>query len=81
MTGNQGRDTLPYLAREHKDEYYALSKEEQKDLLKEYADQKLTKTTGIRISTKSKINDITQTLKAVENEVRIPSDLTSQFYL
>jgi hypothetical protein len=28
------------------------------------------KNTGIRISTKSKVNDVTQTLKAIENEVR-----------
>ncbi|KAG2120041.1 hypothetical protein DEU56DRAFT_747105 [Suillus clintonianus] len=66
---NQGRDTLKQLVREHKDEYLALSKEEQEVLLKEYTDWTKTKTTGTRISTKSKIIDITQTLKAVENEL------------
>ncbi|KIK32734.1 hypothetical protein CY34DRAFT_27164 [Suillus luteus UH-Slu-Lm8-n1] len=66
---NQGRDTLAQLVREHKDEYLALSKEEQDTILKEYVDWTKTKTTGTRISTKSKIVDITQTLKAVENEL------------
>ncbi|KAG2741539.1 hypothetical protein P692DRAFT_20750831 [Suillus brevipes Sb2] len=66
---DQGRYTLEQLVHEHKAEYYALSKEEQQDLVKEYAEQKLAKMTGVRISTKSKINDITQTLKAVENEL------------
>jgi hypothetical protein len=71
-TGDQGRRALEQLVREHKAEYYTLSKEEQQDLVKEYAEQKLTKMTGFRTSTKSKINDITQTLKAVENEVHVP---------
>ncbi|KAG1843422.1 hypothetical protein C8R48DRAFT_618900, partial [Suillus tomentosus] len=66
---DQGRRALEQLVREHKAEYYTLSKEEQQDLVKEYAEQKLTKMTGFHTSTKSKINDITQTLKAVENEL------------
>ncbi|KAG2097776.1 uncharacterized protein F5147DRAFT_777939 [Suillus discolor] len=40
-----------------------------KTLLKEYADKKQKKATGTCISTKSKVNDITQTLKAIENEL------------
>ncbi|KAG1787786.1 uncharacterized protein HD556DRAFT_1246258 [Suillus plorans] len=64
-----GQHALKQLVREHKAEYYTLSKEEQQDLVKEYAEQKLTKMTGFHTSTKSKINDITQTLKAVENEL------------
>jgi hypothetical protein len=35
-------------------------------LLKEYVNRTDMKTFGMRISTKSKINDITQTLKAVD---------------
>ncbi|KAG0693654.1 hypothetical protein DFH29DRAFT_1007060 [Suillus ampliporus] len=66
---NQGQDTLKQLVCEHKDEYLALSKEEKEVLLKEYTNWTKTKTTGTRISTKSKIMDITQTLKAVENEL------------
>ncbi|KAG1862693.1 hypothetical protein F4604DRAFT_1683833 [Suillus subluteus] len=65
----QGRDTLTQLVREHKDEYLALPKEEQDTILNEYVDWTKTKTTGTQISTKSKIIDVTQTLKAVENEL------------
>ncbi|KAG1884472.1 hypothetical protein F4604DRAFT_1878775 [Suillus subluteus] len=35
----------------------------------EYEENKLLKSKGIRISMKSKINDVTQTLKAIENEL------------
>ncbi|KAG1770558.1 hypothetical protein EV702DRAFT_977990, partial [Suillus placidus] len=66
---NQGRGTLKSLIHEHRDEYLRLSKDEQDDILAEYADWKKTKATGLRVSTKSKVNDITQTLKAVENEL------------
>ncbi|KAG2741522.1 hypothetical protein P692DRAFT_201684315, partial [Suillus brevipes Sb2] len=52
--------------------YHALSKDEQEDLLKEYAEWTSMKATGMRTSTKSKVNNITQTLKAVENEVHVP---------
>ncbi|KAG2751292.1 hypothetical protein P692DRAFT_20817536 [Suillus brevipes Sb2] len=41
----------------------------QNDLLKEYADQRWSKKTGVRISTKSKIVNITQTLKAIEDKL------------
>jgi hypothetical protein len=68
MADGQGKAALQSLVRDHKDEYYALSKQEQEDLRQEFADQKETKTTGLHISTKSKINDVSQTLKAVENE-------------
>ncbi|KAG1774227.1 hypothetical protein EV702DRAFT_974941 [Suillus placidus] len=66
---DQGRHALEQLVHEHKAKYHMLSKEEQQDLVKEYAEQKLTKVTGVHTSTKSKINNITQTLKAVENEL------------
>ncbi|KAG1781334.1 hypothetical protein EV702DRAFT_1193517 [Suillus placidus] len=66
---NQGRGTLKSLVHEHRDEYLRLSKDEQDDILAEYADWKKTKATGLRVSTKSKVNDITQTLKAVENKL------------
>ncbi|KAG1786106.1 uncharacterized protein HD556DRAFT_1450089 [Suillus plorans] len=65
---DQGRGTLQQLIYEHKEKYYALSKDEQEELLKEYAKWSLTKATGVRTSTKSKVNNITQTLRAVENE-------------
>ncbi|KAG1752342.1 uncharacterized protein EDB91DRAFT_1243121 [Suillus paluster] len=67
---NQGRGALQQLVCEHKEEYYALSMDEQEDLLKEYAKWTLMKATGMCTSTKSKVNNITQTLKAVENELQ-----------
>ncbi|KAG0705574.1 hypothetical protein DFH29DRAFT_799878 [Suillus ampliporus] len=67
---NQGRGVLQQLVREHKEEYHALSKDEQEDLLKEYAEWTSMKATGMRTSTKSKVNNITQTLKAVKNELQ-----------
>ncbi|KAG1845222.1 hypothetical protein C8R48DRAFT_554198, partial [Suillus tomentosus] len=64
-----GKAALQSLVRDNKDEYFALSKEEQDKLLTEFVEFKETKTTGIRTSMKSKINDVTHTLKAVENEL------------
>lgn len=53
-----------------------LSNKEKDSLLKEYEEYQATKTSGVHISMKSKINDITQTIKAIENEVHIPLFLT-----
>jgi len=69
IAGNYGKATLQSIVQDHKTEYLALSKEEQDKLLVEFAEWKQSKSTGVRTSTKSKINDITHTLKAVENEV------------
>ncbi|KAG1894163.1 uncharacterized protein F5891DRAFT_961964 [Suillus fuscotomentosus] len=66
---NQGQGALELLVHEHRDEYLRLSKDEQDNILAEYADWKMTKVTGLRVSEKFKINDITQTLKAVKNEL------------
>jgi hypothetical protein len=66
---SHGKAVLQTLVREHKSEYLALSNEEQVELLAEFTEWKETKKTGVRVTAKSKINDITQTLKAVENEV------------
>lgn len=50
-----------------------LSNDAKDSLLKEYDEHKATKTTGARMSTKSKINDVTQTLEVIENEVHVYS--------
>ncbi|KAG1727458.1 uncharacterized protein EDB91DRAFT_1061098 [Suillus paluster] len=55
--------------KDFKDEYNSLTEEEKANLVEEYKEYKATKTTGQHISTKSKINDVTNTLKIVENEV------------
>ncbi|KAG1813560.1 uncharacterized protein BJ212DRAFT_1300956 [Suillus subaureus] len=65
-----GKAVLQSLVHEHKSEYLALSKEEQDELLTEFTAWKEMKKTGFCTTTKSKINNITQTLKAVENELK-----------
>jgi hypothetical protein len=62
---------LQDLLHNHADEYHELSQEEKDRLIEEYNENKEHKTKGVRMSTKSKINDVTQTLKVIENEVYI----------
>ncbi|KAG1758577.1 hypothetical protein EDD22DRAFT_783713, partial [Suillus occidentalis] len=64
-----GKALLSELINEHRVEYHALSNDEKDSILKEYKEHKATKTNGVRISTKSKVNDVTQTLKVIENEL------------
>ncbi|KAG1893993.1 uncharacterized protein F5891DRAFT_1131068 [Suillus fuscotomentosus] len=69
--GTAGKAVLQDLVGdENHAEYRNLTDDEKAQLLQEYCEHKETKTTGIRISTKSKVNDVTQTLKAVENELK-----------
>ncbi|KAG2062927.1 hypothetical protein BDR04DRAFT_1164452 [Suillus decipiens] len=51
-------------------EYCSLTNDKKAQLLQEYCKHKKTKTTGICISTKSKVNNVTWMLKAVENELK-----------
>jgi hypothetical protein len=76
---NQGRPSgklkLEALVHDYKREYGALSEAQRGELLQEHDEHKSNQRHGFRISTKSRVNDITHTLKAVENEVRpLPSD-------
>ncbi|KAG6875862.1 hypothetical protein C0992_001988 [Termitomyces sp. T32_za158] len=64
-----GKEILQHLVKDHHDEYNALTPEESRILLREFEAVKATKAKGRRISMKSKINDVTQTLTAVENEL------------
>ncbi|KAG1823253.1 hypothetical protein DFJ58DRAFT_849781 [Suillus subalutaceus] len=45
-----------------------LTEDEKVSILAEYAKHKETKTSGVHISAKAKVNNVTHTLKAVENE-------------
>ncbi|KAG2108907.1 uncharacterized protein F5147DRAFT_652503 [Suillus discolor] len=67
--GATGKDVLQELIKSHRVEYQELMDDEKAEILLEYSEHKETQATGIRISTKSKVNDVTQTLKAVENEL------------
>ncbi|KAI6113578.1 hypothetical protein EDD16DRAFT_1521187 [Pisolithus croceorrhizus] len=49
-------------------EYHELSAEDKDHLVEEFSQFKESKAVGIRATTKSKINDITHMLKAIENE-------------
>lgn len=68
--GATGKAVLQELVKdkENRAEYRQLTEDEKTSLLAEYAEHKETKSSGIRISVKAKVNDVTQTLKAVENE-------------
>ncbi|KAG2054423.1 hypothetical protein BDR06DRAFT_1007838 [Suillus hirtellus] len=64
-----GKEALQSLVHDYKDKYHTLTQEEQQELLQEFANQKETKVSGLCVSMQSKINNITQTLKVVENEL------------
>jgi hypothetical protein len=66
-----GKDVLQEIVKDHREEYQDLTEEEKTQILLEYGEYKEMKTTGVRISTKSKIIDITSTLKADKSEVSL----------
>lgn len=53
-----------------KQEYVQLSTDEKERLIEEFSEFKATKTIGSCVTARSKINDVTYTLNAIENEVR-----------
>ncbi|KAI5990637.1 hypothetical protein EDD15DRAFT_2137953, partial [Pisolithus albus] len=65
----EGNGALPALVQHASQEYKTLSTEEKKTLLDEYTSYRESKVFGLRATAKSKVNDITETLKAVENEL------------
>jgi hypothetical protein len=67
-----GKDVLQELVKSHRAEYQELMDDEKAKILLEYSEHKETQATGIQISTKSKVNDVTQTLKAIKNEASPP---------
>ncbi|KAG2752759.1 hypothetical protein P692DRAFT_201706736 [Suillus brevipes Sb2] len=71
--GATGKAVLQELVKdeENRAEYRQLTEVEKTSLLAEYAEHKETKSSGICISVKAKVNDVTQTLKAVENEASL----------
>jgi hypothetical protein len=66
-----GKEVLQDLVHNHQDEYNKLTSQEQKDLICEFEEYKAMKVKGFGVSTKARINDVTQTLSAVENKVFI----------
>ncbi|KAH7922388.1 hypothetical protein BV22DRAFT_1131496 [Leucogyrophana mollusca] len=64
-----GKDTLHKLICDHRNEYHKLTSDEKNELSNEYKEYKETKAVGLRISTKSRVNDVTHTLKSVEKQL------------
>jgi hypothetical protein len=52
-------------------EYDSLTAHQKDELVWAFDEHKATKVCGLQISNKSKVNDVTHTLKAIENEVHI----------
>lgn len=65
----EGRDVLPALITEHKEEYEKLTAGELKEIISLHEEHKATKATARRVNLRSRINDVTQTLMAMETEV------------
>ena len=68
-SGANGRLKLPGIVQEYRREYVTLSAEDKENIVKEYELHKKNKTFGYRVSARSKVSDVTQTLKRVEHEV------------
>lgn len=69
--GPHGKEVLPDLVRSLGAEYEALSAQERKQLVRELDNFKANKAKAKRISSKSRINDVTHTLATVESEVSL----------
>ncbi|KAG6372660.1 hypothetical protein JVT61DRAFT_7412 [Boletus reticuloceps] len=68
-TGSQKRETLPNLVREYWEDYHKLTDAEKQELIEQFSQVKKGKDIGVRVFARSRINDFTQTLKVVENEL------------
>ncbi|KAG1884169.1 hypothetical protein F4604DRAFT_1575016 [Suillus subluteus] len=68
--GATGKAVLQELVKDkdNRTKYHQLTEDEKVSILAEYAEHKETKTSGVRILAKAKVNDVPHTLKAVENE-------------
>jgi len=65
----RGKDRLQKRAKLWRIEYKKLTEEEKERLVAEMEQAKTTKAKGRRISARSKVNDVTQTIAVIENEV------------
>ncbi|KAF8344861.1 hypothetical protein F5887DRAFT_841822, partial [Amanita rubescens] len=64
-----GKDVLPDIVTRNKDEYATLTQEVKDDLVKGLEMAKTTKAKGFQPSARSRINDVTTTLRVLENEI------------
>lgn len=66
---HEGKEILPALIAEYKNEYEELTSSEAKEIIRLHEEHKAMKATARRINIRSRINDATQTLIAMETEV------------
>lgn len=79
-TGHHGKSVLLSLVSNSKSEYEQLTEEDREELVRLYQESKSAESTAKRLNVTSRINGITATLKAIENEViRIFSPLVFFF--
>ena len=69
--GVKGKDVLQDLVQNNKAEYAALKMEEKDKLVSELAKVKATRAKGFHTSARSRVNDVTSTVKVLENEVPV----------
>ena len=67
------KPTLRKLVQQIRREYLKLSVEEKERVVEEFSEFRECKTTGIRVTTKSKISDITYMVNTIEDEVGVVS--------
>ena len=60
---------LQSMINDYRAEYHALPAEQKAKLITELDEYKASQKRGLRVSTRARINDVTHTLMAVENEV------------
>ncbi|KAG1869472.1 hypothetical protein DFJ58DRAFT_855880 [Suillus subalutaceus] len=77
----RGKDILGGIMKDFKDKYHSLTDEEKADLIEEYKEFKVTKTTGQRISTKLKLNDAANTLKVIKVSLRSRTGVETIMYM
>lgn len=65
----EGREVLPALIAEHKEEYEKLTPSELKEIVSLHEEHKATMATARRVNLRSRVNDVTQTLMSMETEV------------
>jgi hypothetical protein len=67
----KGRDALEKLVGlDEKEAYKTLNDEEKEELTRQFEEHKATKAMAYRSSAKSRVNDVTHTVKSIEYEVR-----------
>ena len=64
-----GKDVLPDLIKHKKEQYAGLTKEEKEKLIEELEMAKPMQVKGFHPSARSHVNDVTKTLRVLENKV------------